>query len=158
MFIFKIRYGFIVKIFSMRSGGMLAVKSQLLHFLASAFQINKPYATVLYSLYKIHMTVFLLSKQAKSTFIKSWSKSILLSLHRYTSYNTIMSQESLVRKDKFTLQPLSKSSESFERHILVKLCHSFNKVMETERDLNGHIMQASVLKYSFPFKVKFPLQ
>ena len=101
--------------------------------------------------------VFLLSKQAKSTFIKSSSNNILLSHHLCTSCNAAASEQPEWRKDRFTLQLLSKGRESFERHTLVKLWHSFSKMMETELDKPYRSSNPSICSISFPLKVKLPL-
>lgn len=101
--------------------------------------------------------VFLLSKQAKSTFIKSSSNNILLSHHLCTSCNTAASEQPEWRKDRFTLRLLSKGRESFERHTLVKLWHSFSKMMETELDKPYRSSNPSICSINFPLKVKLPL-
>lgn len=102
--------------------------------------------------------VLLLSKQAKSTFIKSSSNNILLSHHLCTSCNTAASEQPEWRKDRFTLWLLSKKGrESFERHTLVKLWHRFSKVMETELDRPYRSSNPSICSINFPLKAKLPL-
>ena len=96
------------------------------------------------------------SKQAKSTFIKSSSNNILLSHHLCTSCNAAASEQPEWIKDRFTLRLLSKGRESFERHTLVKLWHSFSKMMETELHRPCRSSNPSICSINFPLKVKLP--